>query len=92
VAETSAGAYHVRQKPYSHRMTVCTLHSACVAGLGVVETSAGAFRPGQRVVSPKWGTGTWQQYISVPEENLVRNSTCLNPKTRESPSGLHIGC
>lgn len=66
-------------------MTVCKLHSVCFAGLGVVETSAGAFRPGQRVVSPKWGAGTWQHYISVPEENLVRNSNLFESYDPEKP-------
>ena len=51
------------------------------AGVGkVVKNGSGAskFNEGQRVIAVPWpqfqGEGTWQQYVAVKEENLVRHN------------------
>ena len=48
-------------------------------GVGRVKKNgpgASKYKPGQRVTGVPWptkdGNGTWQQYVAVPEANLVR--------------------
>lgn len=51
-----------------------------VQGYGEVEENgpgtSGSYKKGDRVVAVPWpsretGMGTWQQYVAVPEKNLV---------------------
>ncbi|CAL5222399.1 g4758 [Coccomyxa viridis] len=44
---------------------------AGVEGLGEILSSSGAFKKGQRVIAVPWPSGTWQQYMAVPEKTLM---------------------
>ncbi len=63
----------------------------CCSGVAkVVKNGPGAskFQAGQRVIAVPWpqfqGEGTWQQYVSVAEENLVGKNSSLGSR------GLHV--
>ena len=42
-------------------------------GVVVQGTSGGRLKEGTKVVAWDWGLQTWQEYIAIPEDHLVRN-------------------